>query len=82
MWGKRSAATPQACAAISQHDGGAVATITGRLTRVVTLPNLMLVSCVVIAVWFVAVPLSALVYNAFTEDTGFGPGSFSLDNFV
>jgi iron(III) transport system permease protein len=47
-----------------------------------TLPNLMLVACVVVAVWFVAVPLSALVYNAFTEDTGFGPGAFSLDNFV
>ena len=28
------------------------------------------------------VPLSALLYNAFTEDTGFGPGGLSLDNFV
>ena len=28
------------------------------------------------------VPLSALLYNAFTEDTGLGPGAFSLDNFV
>src|SRR5262249_19832504 len=28
------------------------------------------------------VPLSALVYNAFTEDTGFGPGAFSFENFV
>jgi iron(III) transport system permease protein len=53
-----------------------------RLARLATLPNLMLVACVVVAVWFVAVPLSALVYNAFTEDTGFGPGAFSLDNFV
>jgi iron(III) transport system permease protein len=80
--GKKSAAAPQACATISQHNGGALATTAGRLTRVATLPNLMLVACVVVAVWFVAVPLSALVYNAFTEDTGFGPGAFSLDNFV
>jgi iron(III) transport system permease protein len=82
LWGKKSATAPQACAATSQHNGGAFATITGRLTRVATFSNLMLVACVVIAVWFVAVPLSALVYNAFTEDTGFGPGAFSLDNFV
>ena len=42
----------------------------------------MLVACVALAVWFVFVPLSALIYNAFTEDTGSGPGAFSLDNFV
>jgi iron(III) transport system permease protein len=34
------------------------------------------------ALWLVLVPLSALIYNAFTEDTGFGPGAFSLENFV
>ena len=28
------------------------------------------------------VPLSALFYTAFTEDTGFGPGPWSLQNFV
>jgi iron(III) transport system permease protein len=82
LWGKRSAATPQAYAAISQHNGGPFAAVSGRLASLATLPNLMLVACVVVAVWFVAVPLSALVYNAFTEDTGFGPGAFSLDNFV
>src|SRR5215831_6443122 len=54
----------------------------GRLAALVSLPNVLLASCVVIAVWFVFVPLSALIYNAFTEDTGFGPGAFSLDNFV
>src|SRR5215475_10003850 len=42
----------------------------------------MLVACVILAVWFVFIPLAALIYNAFTEDTGFGPGAFSLDNFV
>ena len=54
----------------------------GRLAALATLPNVMLVASVVLAVWFVFVPLSALIYNAFTEDTGFGPGAFSLDNFV
>src|SRR6266566_4601641 len=42
----------------------------------------LLAGCVVIAVWFVFVPLSALIYNAFTEDTGFGPGGFSVDDVV
>ena len=53
-----------------------------RRARRLTLPNVLLVACVVAAVWFVVVPISALLYNAFTEDTGFGPGAFSLDNFV
>lgn len=44
--------------------------------------NLALIACVVVAAWLVIVPLSALLYTAFTEDTGFGPGAFSLDNFV
>jgi iron(III) transport system permease protein len=54
----------------------------GRVARLVTLPNLALLGCVLAAVWLVLVPLCALLYNAFTEDTGFGPGAFSLDNFV
>ena len=53
-----------------------------RAVRLATLPNILLVACVVVAVWLVFVPLSALLYNAFTEDTGFGPGALSLDNFV
>ena len=53
-----------------------------RLVALVSAPRLLLVACVVLAVWFVFVPLSALLYNAFTEDTGFGPGGLSLDNFV
>ncbi len=32
--------------------------------------------------WLVFVPLAALLYTAFTEDTGFGPGPASLQNFV
>ena len=56
--------------------------VVSRAVRLATLPNILLVACVVVAVWLVFVPLSALLYNAFTEDTGFGPGAFSLDNFI
>jgi iron(III) transport system permease protein len=63
-------------------DGLPALAAVGRIAYLVTLPNIALVACVLAAVWFVFVPLSALVYNAFTEDTGFGPGAFSLDNFV
>lgn len=44
--------------------------------------NLALAACVLIAGWLVFVPLAALFYTAFTEDTGFGPGPLSLSNFV
>jgi iron(III) transport system permease protein len=32
--------------------------------------------------WFVLVPISALFYTAFAEDTPYGPGSFTLQNFI
>jgi len=41
-----------------------------------------LAACVLIAGWLVFVPLAALLYTGFTEDTGFGPGPWSLKNFV
>jgi iron(III) transport system permease protein len=44
--------------------------------------NLALAACVVIAGWLVFVPLAALFYTAFTEDTGLGPGPATLQNFV
>jgi len=44
--------------------------------------NLALIACVIVAGWLVFVPLSALLYTAFTEDTGFGPGAASFINFV
>jgi iron(III) transport system permease protein len=44
--------------------------------------TLALIASVAVAGWLVFVPLAALIFNAFTEDTGFGPGAFSLDNFV
>ena len=53
-----------------------------RFAGALKLSNFVLVGCVVVALWFVLVPVSALFYNAFTEDTAFGPGAFSLENFV
>src|SRR5262245_35759670 len=53
-----------------------------RIAHIPTLPTLGLIACIAAAIWLVGVPLSALLYNAFTEDTGFGPGAFSLENFV
>jgi iron(III) transport system permease protein len=44
--------------------------------------NLALAACVLIAGWLVFVPLAALFYTAFTEDTGLGPGPYSLKNFA
>jgi iron(III) transport system permease protein len=61
---------------------GAGALAGRRLVGFLKLSNFVLVACVLIAVWFVFVPVWALFYNAFTEDTGFGPGPFSLSNFV
>ena len=35
-----------------------------------------------IAVWLVFVPVAALIYNAFTEDTSFGLSLLSFENFA
>ena len=45
-------------------------------------PNYLLIFCVAIGIWLVFVPVAGLLYTAFTEDTGFGPGAFTFDNFV
>ncbi len=44
--------------------------------------TLWLAGCAAVCAWFVLVPLGALFYTAFTEDTGFGPGAFTLANFT
>lgn len=44
--------------------------------------NVALVICALIAAWLVLVPLAALFYTAFSEDTPFGPGAFTFQNFV
>jgi ABC-type Fe3+ transport system permease subunit len=66
----------------SRIEGGVPFPGSGRLAGLRRPSTLALIACVLIALWFVLVPLWALFYNAFTEDTGFGPGAFSLDNFV
>ena len=43
---------------------------------------LLMAGCIVLAIWLVFVPLAALFYTAFSEDTPFGPGEPTLANFV
>ena len=38
--------------------------------------------CTAIIAWFVLVPVAALIFTAFAEDTPYGPGAFTLENFV
>jgi len=46
------------------------------------LPPLALGVCTIVAAWLVVVPLVALVVTAFSEDTLYGVGAFTLANFV
>ena len=46
------------------------------------LVHIFLTACVLITAWLVIVPLSALLLTAFTEDTIYGVGAPSLENFV
>ena len=64
------------------QSGGTASPFAQRLRGLFSLRNLALLICVLIAGWLVFVPLAALFYTAFTEDTGFGPGPASLQNFV
>ena len=64
------------------QSGGTAPPFAQRLLSVLSLRNLVLLICVLISGWLVFVPLAALFYTAFTEDTGFGPGPASLQNFV
>jgi iron(III) transport system permease protein len=43
---------------------------------------LLLIGCTLVAAWLVFVPLTALFYTAFSEDTPFGPGAATFANFV
>ena len=44
--------------------------------------TLALVACIAVCAWFVMIPLSALLYTAFAEDTPMGPGGFTIENFI
>lgn len=46
------------------------------------LGGLTVAACLAAAAWFVVVPLAGLFVTAFTQDTGAGPGAFTLDNFI
>jgi iron(III) transport system permease protein len=48
----------------------------------IRLSHILLVACVLIATWLVLIPLSALLFTAFTEDTIYGIGAPTFDNFV
>ena len=62
----------------AKPEAGFVARLTSRISPA----TIWLVFCSLICGWFVIVPVGALFFTAFTEDTGFGPGPFSLSNFV
>ena len=44
--------------------------------------TLVPLACGLIVAWLVLLPLVALLYVAFSEDTALGPGAFTLANFV
>ena len=52
-----------------------------RLSRL-RLSHVLLAGCVAIAAWLVFVPLSALLFTAFTEDNIYGFGAPTFDNFI
>src|SRR3954468_24541530 len=43
---------------------------------------ILMAGCTLLTAWLVFVPLAALFYTAFSEDTPFGPGDLSLANFA
>ncbi len=57
------------------------ASLATRVASRVKPATVWLIACGIVCAWFVLVPLVALFYTAFTEDTGFGPGAFTVDNF-
>jgi len=56
--------------------------IKSTLSRWLSWPRLIAILGVAIAIWLVLVPLAALFFTAFSEDTVFGPGNFTLENFT
>ena len=56
--------------------------IRSRWAERITVGNLVLVACGLLVAWLVLVPVAALFYVAFTEQTIYGPGDFTIDNFV
>lgn len=46
-----------------------------------SLPRLIAIASILLTIWLLLVPLGALLMTAFSEDTIFGPGDFTLENF-
>jgi iron(III) transport system permease protein len=61
---------------------GSGAALRARLWQAANLTNLILALCALLTAWLVFVPLAALFYTAFAEDTPYGPGAFTLDNAI
>ncbi len=68
-----------------QHPADNLAARRGALAALSDLLNptsVLLVLSALIAGWLVIVPVAALLYTAFAEDTPMGPGDFTLQNFI
>lgn len=52
------------------------------IARVLTPTTALLLLCAVLVSWLVFVPVGALLYTSFAEDTPLGPGDFTMQNFV
>lgn len=57
-------------------------TLWSRATALLKPWPLLMIGCTALTAWLVFVPLFALFYTAFSEDTPFGPGAASFANFV
>lgn len=64
---------------MQRPQGGGLA---ARFGHWLTPSNVLLILCALVAAWLVLVPLAALFYTAFAEDTPYGPGAFTLQNFI
>src|SRR5215469_11586105 len=67
---KNSVAAPALHATLTRRRGG------------LDLSRLIPIACGIVVAWLVLLPLVALFYVAFSEDTPFGPGAWTLGNFV
>ena len=68
-----------------EHSAGDLSARRGFLAWLSNLMNptsVLLVVSALIAGWLVLVPVAALLYTAFAEDTPLGPGDFTLQNFI
>jgi iron(III) transport system permease protein len=53
-----------------------------RIRKLVTPAAIIAILGVAIVIWLVFIPLAGLFFTAFSEDTPYGPGAATFDNFV